>query len=122
MPGGAPPDVPGPFAYLDLAADKTFFLSALAEREKQRTGTTKITRLIETSSERNFFELSHNVAAIHLEYAVRFCTRSRENLTAAMEEIEHFLADNTGFSRDDSVIVDVEKAIRDQLTSSSLVL
>ncbi|MCJ1251602.1 hypothetical protein MMC30_008837 [Trapelia coarctata] len=115
VPGGAPPDLPGPLAYLDLAADKKFFLSALAEKEKKRTGTTDMTKLIETSSNRNFFELSHHVAAIHQEFAVRFCTRSGENLTAAMEELEHFLADNTGFSRDDLVIMEVVKSLRDQL-------
>lgn len=44
VPGGAPPDVPGPLAYLDLAADKTFFLPALAEKEKEGLGMTRITR------------------------------------------------------------------------------
>lgn len=120
VPGGAPPDTSGPLAYLDLPADKTFFLSALAEKEKQRTGTTKITRLIESSSIRNFFELSHHVATVHQEFAVRFCARSRENLAAAMQEIEHLVADNTGFSRDDPVIVEVVKSIRDQFASSSV--
>lgn len=120
VPRGAPPDTSGPLAYLDLPADKTFFLSALAEKEKQRTGTTKITRLIESSSTRNFFKLSHHVATVQQEFAVRFCARSRENLAAAMQEIEHLVADNTGFSRDDPVIVEVVKSIRDQLASSSV--
>jgi len=117
VPGGAPPDIPGPLAYLDLAADKVYFLSTLAEKEKQRTCATNLTRLIESPSNRNFFELSHHVATVHQEFAVRFCTRSRENLAAAMKEIEHFLAGNDAFNRDDPVIVEVVKSMRDQLTS-----
>ena len=120
VPGGVPADVPDTLAHLDLGADKGYFLSALAEREQQRTGSTKITRLIETSSERNFFELSHHVATVHKEWATRFCERSRENLTAAVQEVEHFLADNAGFSGDDSVIVEALKSMEDQLASFSL--
>jgi len=75
--------------------------------------------LIETSSSRNFFELSQHVAAIHQELAGRFCTRSRENLTAALEAIGPFLANNNNarFSREDAAIVEVAKSIRHRLTA-----
>lgn len=55
VPGAAPPGMPESHAYLDLSADKSQFLSILAEKERERTHGTSFTKLIETSSERNFF-------------------------------------------------------------------
>ena len=119
VPGGAPPELAEELAYVDLAADKFYFLSVLAEKERERSKslgvTMNITKLIETSSERNFFELSHHVATIHKEFVARFCVKSRENLKAAMEELDRFVGVNAEFSRDDVTIVEIRKNLEEQL-------
>lgn len=110
VPGGAAPHLSEPFCYPDLAYDKAYFLSILAKKEKKKTGENSISKLIETSTERNFFEVSHHVAKVHEEYAARFCERSLENIRAALRQCDEFVADNNEFK--DNTILD---GIRKQL-------
>ncbi|KAB8238588.1 uncharacterized protein BDW43DRAFT_262097 [Aspergillus alliaceus] len=42
-------------AYLDLSVDKSYFPAILADKERQRTNSTSITKLTETNSVRNLF-------------------------------------------------------------------
>ncbi|KAE8306820.1 hypothetical protein BDV41DRAFT_582972 [Aspergillus transmontanensis] len=105
VPGGAPPGLPATHAYLDFAADKRYFLSILAEKEMKRTNGTSITQLMETSSERNFFEMSHHRVPVHREFVSRFCSRARENVGAALKEVERFLDINPMFKASDEAIV-----------------
>ncbi len=51
--------------------------------------------------------LSHHVAAVQEEFAKRFFERSRENLMAALEQLEHFINHNEEFSCNDAVIIEV---------------
>ncbi|KNG82932.1 hypothetical protein ANOM_007954 [Aspergillus nomiae NRRL 13137] len=104
VPGAAPLSLPETHAYLDLAADKSYFLSILAEKERKRTNGTSITRLMETSSERNFFEMSHHRVPVHREFVSRFCPRTRENVLAALKEVERFLDINAMFKAGDEAI------------------
>ncbi|GAB1194032.1 hypothetical protein APSETT444_003269 [Aspergillus pseudonomiae] len=104
VPGGAPPSLPATHAYLDLAADKSYFLSILAEKERKRTNGTSITRLMETSRERNFFEMSHHRVPVHREFVSRFCPRTSENVLAALKEVERFLDINAMFKASDEAI------------------
>ncbi|KAB8210286.1 hypothetical protein BDV34DRAFT_220878 [Aspergillus parasiticus] len=105
VPGGAPPGLPATHAYLDFAADKRYFLSNLAEKEMKRTNGTSITQLMETSSERNFFEMSHHRVPVHRGFVSRFCSRTRENVGAALKEVERFLDINPMFKASDEAIV-----------------
>ena len=95
VPGGAPPDLPSEDAYVDLAAEKQYFLSVLFREETRRTGATSITRLIESSSERNFFEMSLHRLPVHQEFVKRFCLGTPANLAAASAQLLHFRAANT---------------------------
>lgn len=97
VPGGAPPEIPETHAYIDLSTEKSYFLTVFAEKERQRTDNTSITRLIETSGERNFFELSLHRPSVHKEFAKRFCFRTPRNIRAALAEIDNFLAANADF-------------------------
>lgn len=105
MTGAAPPGLSKTHAYLDFAADKRYFLSILAEKEEKRTNGTTITQLMETSSERNFFEMSHHRVRVYREFVSRFCLRTRENVCAALKEVERFLGINPMFSASDEAIV-----------------
>jgi hypothetical protein len=123
VPDTAPPDLPDALAYIDFRADKSFFLSTFSQKEEQQQqhektgGTTSLAKLIETSGERNFFELSHHVIPAHKEFVARFCQRNRENSIAALEQMDHFLDDNTQFSCADAVVSDVVKALEEMLKS-----
>ncbi len=102
---------------LDFSADKAYFLSVFSRKEQQQTGNTDIATLIETSSERNFFEMSHHYPTVHPEFMARFCPRSRENLKAALEQVEGFVgnANNVGFGEDDEGVVEVRRDIEELL-------
>jgi hypothetical protein len=106
IPGAIPPHLPEPLHNLDFSADKAHFLSVFSQKEQQRTGKTDIAKLIETSSERNFFEMSHHYQTVHPEFVARFCGRSRGNLEAALGEVEGFLGNgsNAGFEGDEGVV------------------
>lgn len=60
---------------------------------------------METSSERNFFEVSHHRVPVHREFVSRFCPRTRENTCAALKEIERFLDINPMLAASDEAIV-----------------
>lgn len=112
VPGYAPPDLPPEYAYLDFAQDKAYFLAVIKEKELARTGMTRISELVEGSTERSFFEMSHNAPAVHREFARRFCKRTKGNVDAAMKELERFLSDNPGFSRSDIEVMEVEAELK----------
>jgi len=119
IPGAAPPDLPESLAYINFRVDKAYLLSVLAEKERQRgnrTGrTTDFTKLIETSSERNFFEQSHHIVTTHREFASRFCERSHDNVVSALKQINSFVAKNPEFSHHDGALVDVVMYLEDLL-------
>jgi hypothetical protein len=108
VPGGAPPNLPDSVAYLDFSADKAYFLSVFETKERQRSGgPTPITKLIETSSERNFFELSHHRPAVRKEFVRRYCAHTFENLSAALEQLDCFLARDEEFGAGHEGVVEV---------------
>ncbi|KAI9821475.1 MAG: hypothetical protein M1832_003322 [Thelocarpon impressellum] len=109
VPGGAPPEIPESLAYVDLSADKASFLRILAAKEKARAnGNTAITTLVESSSERKFFEMSLHRRAVHREFVERFCARTRENVLAASAQVEPFLVANLRFfGGSDAAMVEV---------------
>ena len=113
IPGASPPHLPEPLRNLDFSADKAYFLSVFSRKEHQRTGKTEIAKLIETSSERNFFEMSHHYPTVHPEFVARFCARTMESLKAPLEQIDQFLANvNTAeFGKDDEGIGEVRREI-----------
>ena len=98
VPGGAPPKTPKELAYLDFSADKTYFLDILSKKEKEINGKSIIAGLMNNSSERNFFEMSLHRVPVHEEFVKRFCTRSPENVKAALKEMDSFLASNPEYS------------------------
>lgn len=111
VPGYAPPDLPTEYTYLNFAQDKAYFVAILKEKELKRTGKTSIAGLVEGSTERSFFEMSHNAPAVHREFASRFCNRTKENVNAVARELECFLSQNSGFGRSDVGVVDVEEEL-----------
>ncbi|KAE8331516.1 hypothetical protein BDV39DRAFT_201166 [Aspergillus sergii] len=115
VPGAAPPGLSETHAYLDFAADKRFFLSILAEKEMKWTNGTSITQLMGTSSERKFFETSHHRVPVQPEFVSRFCSRTRENVGAALKEVERFLDINPMFSASDEAIVRTVQMLEDLL-------
>lgn len=103
IPGAAPPDLPPELKYLDFSQDKAYMVATLAEKERKLTanGMTPITDLVKGSTERTFFEMSHNYPSVHTEFAQRYCRRRKENVEAAREELARFFAENSEFSRED---------------------
>ena len=79
-------------------------MSILAKKERQRediTGKrTDFTSLIESSSERKFFELSHHIVATHREFIARFYPRIRKNLESALEHADCFVANHPELDRE----------------------
>jgi hypothetical protein len=132
VPGGAPPELPNALAYQDLAADKAYFVSLVAEKEKQQSGTRLkstmttsaskplLAHIIESSSERNFFELSHHIYPVHQEFVRRYCPRTHENLVAARAQMDHFLAINIGFSDDSQPVTNLIDQLKHLLEAESL--
>lgn len=102
VPGGAPPKIPEKLAYLDFSADKAFFLDVLTKKEQEKRGTSYIARLMEGSSERNFFETSLHRAPVHEEFVRKFCKLSLENINAASDEMNNFLATNQQFRNENT--------------------
>ncbi|RDL30699.1 uncharacterized protein BP5553_10044 [Venustampulla echinocandica] len=111
IPGAAPPDLPAEYTYLNLAQDKAYFVAVLAEKERKNTSKMDVAKLVESSTERTFFEMSHNALTVHRKFAERFCKRAKANVEGARRELELFLAKNPGISRDDAGVVDVEKEL-----------
>ncbi|KAI9669571.1 MAG: hypothetical protein M1817_004614 [Caeruleum heppii] len=117
LPGAAPPDVPAQLSYLDFAQDKAYLVQILTEKQKKRSDTVDIAKLVETSTERAFFEMSHNAPTVHQEFAERNCRPTRANLEAARSELVRFLADNPSIHRDDAGVKDVEKRLDELLAN-----
>lgn len=113
VPGAAPPDLPETYAYIDLSADKTYFLSILAEKEQERTNNTSITKLMEASSERNFFEMSLHRAPVHREFIRRFCPRTDKNICLALKEVERFLDMDSTFDASDEVLTETIQTLEE---------
>lgn len=120
--GGAPPGLPKALAYQDLAADKAYFVSCIADKEKRQGNANlkpTVAQLIEFSSERNFFEVSHHNFPVHQEFVSRYCPRTHENLVAARTQIDHFLAMNAEFSIDSQSIINVIIKLKQFLETES---
>lgn len=115
VPGAAPPGIPDSHAYLDSSADKSYFLSIFAEKERQRTNGTLISKLMETSSERNFFEMSHHRSPVHREFVRRFCPRTGENVHLALKEARRFLDVNPAFKASDEAVVKTVQTLKQLL-------
>jgi hypothetical protein len=119
VPGAAPFDVPPSLAYLDFKSDKEYFVSIVADKEAQLGKSIgqkpSVAMLLKSSSERNSFEMSHHIAAVHDEFVRRFCERTRKNIQAAREQIGCFITQNPEFSDDDEAIRDVTKYLDEQL-------
>lgn len=113
IPGAAPPDLPSELQYLDFAEDKEYFVAALSEKEgrQSKDGKTPIADLVKNSTERAFFEMSHNFQAVHPEFAKRHCQRTKENIEAAKEELEKFISKDTEFTDTDGSVVDVKREL-----------
>lgn len=112
VPGGVPASVPLSHAYPDLSEEKKYFLQAFSELEYAKTGSDKITNLIQTSSERNFFELSLHRPGVRKEYVRRYCQRTQENKATALEQVDCFLAKNKEFDRESETIMDIVRILR----------
>ncbi len=106
VPGAAPPDIPEQLAYLDFSADKSYFLRILAAKETEKRESTSIAKLMGDSSERNFFEMSLHRAPVHKKFIEKFCTRSLQNVRAAMGQLENFLATYPNFKTEVGDAVD----------------
>lgn len=113
VPGAAPPDLPQSHAYVDLSADKTYFLSVLEEKERERTNNTSITKLMKDSSERNFFEMSLYREPVHREFIRRFCPRTDENICLALKEVERFLDGDSNFAAGDEAIAKTIQTLKE---------
>lgn len=61
--------------------------------------------------------MSHHYQTVHPEFVARFCERSRENLQAALAQVEGFVgrASNAGFGGDDEGVVEVRGVIEGML-------
>jgi hypothetical protein len=117
IPGAAPPDLPEEYTNLDFAQDKAYFVAVLAEKERKQTFKMDIAKLVESSTKRAFFEMSHNAPTVHKEFAERFCRPMRANVEAARRELGRFLAENPGISRDDAVVAEVERELEELLAN-----
>lgn len=113
VPGSAPPGLPESHAYLDLVADKYYFLAIFAEKERQKTGQTSILKLIATSSERNFFEMSIHRPSVRAEFVKKFCLRTPENVSAALTEVDRFLFANADFDKSSQAIVQIVSTLKE---------
>ena len=67
-------------------ADQTLFLQLLREKEHRRNGSETIANLVETSYERNFFELSLQMKTVHREW-VKAHPPSSEQYRAALRQL-----------------------------------
>ena len=101
VPGGAPPDIPEDIAYLDLTTEKEYFLATFAAKEMRDFGSNTVTRLIASSSERNFFEASLHRAPVHKEFVKKYCSRNQQAIIAAKGELNSFLERNPLFASED---------------------
>ncbi|KAI9824785.1 MAG: hypothetical protein M1832_001613 [Thelocarpon impressellum] len=100
LPGAAPPDIPAELCYLDFAQDKAYLVQKLAEKQNKRSVTVDIAKLVETSTERAFFEMSHNAP-----------TPTSAKLEAARTELVRFLEENPSISRNDAGVREVEERL-----------
>lgn len=91
-PGDEFPDLPDDYIEPDLSVEKASFLTVLAEKEHALTGCTKLAKLIETSSERNFFELALNRERVRAEWARKYCLRTGDNVREASRSLHDFMA------------------------------
>jgi hypothetical protein len=100
VPGSAPPSLLKTHAYLNLSADKSYFLAIFSKKEKQRTNRTSIAKLIKTFSNCNFFEMSLHRPPVYKEFVKKFCLCTHKNILTALAEVDKFLAANTNVQFD----------------------
>ena len=72
-------------------------------------------KLIETSSERNFFEESLYRPAVREEFVKAFCQHNPQNLSAALMEMDRFLVANPDFCENDRHIAETIKLLKSQV-------
>ncbi|KAK2765227.1 hypothetical protein FQN54_008926 [Arachnomyces sp. PD_36] len=113
IPGAAPPDLPAELQYLDFTHDKDYLVATLAEKEgkQNKESGIPVANLVKNSTQRAFFEMSHNFPDVHTEFARRHCQRTKENIDAAKKELEIFLSRNPEFSHEDESVIDVEREL-----------
>lgn len=120
MPGEVPPHLPAAYTHLDFGPDRADFVAVLAEKETPRHSTLGIAQLVESSTERAFFEMSHHTPTVHREFAERFCHRTPGNVAAARRELGRFLGENLGIGRDDGGVREVERELEKLWTDASM--
>jgi hypothetical protein len=84
MPGAVPYGHSDRF--MSHPADQAFFLHLLRDKERRTVGSETIANLVETSYERNFFELSLHMKTVHQEW-VKAHPPTSEQYDAALRQL-----------------------------------
>ena len=104
-PGNIPPGLDGKF--MEHSADKIVFLNMLKNKEILRQGTDTISKLMETSYERNFFEMSLHMKMVHHEWA-KAHPATPELCQGALEQLVDVLLKYPQFENETSMKVKME--------------
>ncbi len=111
IPGAVPPGQDE--RYMSHPKDKKLFLKRLEEKEKRRRGTTTVSKLMETSYERSFFEMSLKMKTVHREWVKQYphtCSR----LEAALHHLDE-LMDKYEELRFNGMAIETKKVLKSKL-------
>lgn len=106
-PGLVPPGADS--AFMTQPTDQQYFLLQLKEKEIARRGSSVVSSLMESSFERNFFELSLHFVTVHREWVATHPHPADTNMRA-QEALTEFLAANPTYL-DNDVLVKLQKEL-----------
>jgi hypothetical protein len=73
------------------AEDRQYFVEMFRQREVELFGSEWMAKLLETCTQRQFFQMSFNMPLVHQEYGKLKCIQSVESHKAAMKQLDLFL-------------------------------
>jgi Phosphotransferase enzyme family len=86
------------------AADRDYFLETFRKQEVERFGEGRISSLLETSCERQFFQLSMDYAAVNHQFSQLYCARTRQTMMDALVQLERFMEREGDYSENTAVL------------------
>jgi hypothetical protein len=89
--------------------DRHYFLETFRKQEIERFASRRLSSLLETSSKRQFFQLSLDYATVNRQFIRRYCSRTRQTMEDALVQLGQFLEREGSYSDNAAVLETTQK-------------